>query len=321
MSEPLPDFSLLRPKTIDEATQALAQSPNARLLGGGTDLLVNMRRGLVANERLIDLTAISELQVISMDDAGLKIGAGVTIRALSENKAIADAYPAITAAALSIAGPNHREVATVGGNLCVDTRCLYYNQSEWWRAANDYCLKYGGEICHVAPNGNRCRAAYSGDLAPAFMVHNAEVVLSSSTDERQIPLHALYAEDGAAFLNLEPGEMISRILLPSSDATSLYDKVRVRRSTDFPLAGVAVAKRLVGDDVDLDLAITGTNSRPIRLDPAATLRTGDDVEDYLKSLSKRVQKAVSPQRTTTIAPHYRRLAAAALAVRLARKLL
>lgn len=320
MSEPLPDFALLRPDTIDDAVAGLASNPTARLCAGGTDLIVNMRRGLVETDCLIDLSGIKDLKTISIDKTGLRIGAGVVLRDLAQNSAISAAFPAITIAAQSIAGPNHREAATVGGNLCVDTRCLYYNQSHWWRKSNDFCLKYKGDTCHVAPKGNRCRAAYSGDLAPALMVLDAEIAIDGPTGPRQIPISDLFREDGADYLTLAAAEIITAIFVPTTKAKSVYDKIRVRSSMDFPLAGVAVAGWAEGKDQHFTLALTGTNSMPLKLSPEP-LRAGDDADAYFADLSKQVQKAVSPQRTSTIAPHYRRRSAAALAVRLARGLL
>lgn len=320
MSEPLPDFTVMRPNSVDEAILALATNPSARLCAGGTDLIVNMRRGLVQTECLIDLSAVSDLKTIFIDDTGIWIGAGVILRDLAKNKAIAAAFPAINMAALAIAGPNHRETATVGGNLCVDTRCLYYNQSHWWRKSNNFCLKYHGVTCHVAPKGNRCRAAYSGDLAPALMVLNALVSISGVSGQRQIPVAELFQEDGADYLTIAPDEIITAVFVPATKAASTYEKIRVRSAMDFPLAGVAVSSWRTGSDRHFKLALTGTNSMPLALTPEP-LTSKQDAEAYFSDLSKQVQKAVSPQRTSTIAPHYRRLSAAALAVRLARGML
>ncbi len=169
-NEATPDFTLARPGTLAEAVAALTADPTARPFAGGTDLIVNLRRGLVEATTLVDLGGIAAMQGISADDSGLTIGAGVSLRELADHAAMRGPYRAIGQAALAVAGPTHREVATLGGNLCLDTRCLYYNQSHWWRQSNGYCLKYRGDICHVAPKGNRCRAAFSGDLAPALLV-------------------------------------------------------------------------------------------------------------------------------------------------------
>jgi 4-hydroxybenzoyl-CoA reductase subunit beta len=222
---------------------------------------------------------------------------------------------------LSIAGPTHREAATIGGNLCLDTRCLYYNQSHWWRKSNQFCLKYKGEVCHVAPTKKLCRAAYSGDLAPALMVHRAEVEIAGPSGARHIALDALYREDGADHLMLDHDEIIVGIYLPSTQARSGYRKVRVRGSIDFPLAGVAIACENTGSASHrFNVAVTGTNSCPVLVDIEGTLGAADDAEAFFQALAKKVQKRVTPLRTTTIAANYRRLSIAAKAEDLAREL-
>ncbi len=317
MSNPLPDFTILRPATIDAAITGLADHPEARLCAGGSDLIVNMRHGLVETDTLIDLTGIDALQGIDAGPHGARIGAGVRLCDLLDNAEISQAWPAIHQAAAAIAGPTHREVATVGGNLCLDTRCLYYNQSHWWRKSNDFCLKYRGDICHVAPKGNRCRAAFCGDLAPALMVCGAEVELAGPTGTRRLPLAEFYREDGADPLTLQPGEILIAVQLPPAPPASAYAKVRVRGAIDFPLAGVAVAMRRTGDARHFTLAFTGTNSSPVMVEMPGTLGPDDDPDTYFTALEKLAQKTVSPQRTTTVQPHYRRLAVSALARRLA----
>jgi 4-hydroxybenzoyl-CoA reductase subunit beta len=321
MSEAMPDFRLERPETIDQAVVALNADPDARLCAGGTDLIVNMRRGLVGASTLIDLSRIADMKAIVSDAGGLRIGAGATLRELAQHPAIAASYAAISQAAGAVAGPSHREAATVGGNLCLDTRCFYYNQSHWWRKSNDFCLKYRGDICHVAPKGNRCRAAFCGDLAPALMVHAAEVEIAGPDGVRRIALADLYREDGADYLTIRHDEILVAVIVPPTDATSAYEKIRVRGAIDFPLAGVAVACTTTADAArHFRLAITGTNSKPVSIEIAGPLNPDADADSYFAGLGKLVQKGVSPQRTTTIAPHYRRLSVAALAVRVARAL-
>jgi 4-hydroxybenzoyl-CoA reductase subunit beta len=208
-------------------------------------------------------------------------------------------------------------MGTVGGNLCLDTRCIYYNQSEWWRRANAYCLKNGGDTCHVAPQGQRCHAAFTGDLAPALLVLGAEIDVLGECGVRRIPLSELYVEDGRAHLALADSELITAVHLPPDPAPSSYAKLRNRAAIDFPLAGVALALAVSGATIaSLRVALTGTNSRPFLLAGTEALvgrQIGDKLLDEVERL---VQKQVQPMRTTVTAANYRRVAAAALARRL-----
>ena len=317
MTAPLADFHLAQPGTVDEAVAACAKHPGSRYVAGGTDLLVNMRRGISSPDLLVDLSGIDELTAIATDAQGMTIGAGVTIAALARNTIVADKYRALAQAAAAIAGPAHRTMGTVGGNLCLDTRCIYYNQSEWWRSANAYCLKNRGEICHVAPQGQRCHAAYSGDLAPALLVLGAEIDIAGSQGQRRIPLGELYVEDGKAHLTLAEGELIVAVHLPAKPPATRYEKVRTRGAIDFPLAGVAVALTVKGKTIgSLRIALTGTNSRPFLLTGTDAF-AGQALDDkLLQAIDRAVQKQVQPMRTTLASANYRRLAAAALARRL-----
>ena len=308
------------PHSIEEAIAARAQNPGSRFLGGGTDLIVNMRRQIDTPNALIDLSRVDEMAEIVAKGDILRIGAGVTIASLAGDASIAP-YKAVVQAAEGIAGPGHRNMATVGGNLCQDTRCIYYNQSEWWRSANSFCLKHRGDTCHVAPQGQRCHAAYSGDLAPALLVFNPEIDIAAPKGCRRMPLADLFVEDGRAHLSLTEGELVVAVRLPAAPPPSAYAKVRVRGAIDFPLAGVAVALTSSGGKVgSLRIALTGTNSRPFLL--ADTDRfAGRAVNDkLLQEIDRLVQKQVQPMRTTTASSNYRRVAAAALARRLVAQL-
>ena len=317
MNVPLSEFRLAQPGTVKEAIAARLTHPGSRFIAGGTDLLVNMRRGISSPDLLVDLSGIEELTEFKTNERGVMIGAGVTIAALARNTAIGSQYRALAQAAEAIAGPGHRTMGTVGGNLCIDTRCIYYNQSEWWRNANAYCLKNCGDVCHVAPQGQRCHAAYSGDLAPALLVLGAEIDIVGAQGHRRIPLGELYVEDGKAHLALADGELIVAVHLPAKPPSSAYAKVRVRGAIDFPLAGVAVAFAASGNSVgSLRIALTGTNSRPFDLAGTDAFAGRSMDEKLLQEIDRLVQKQVQPMRTTIASANYRRVAAAALARRL-----
>ena len=321
MTSALPEFDLRRPQSVADAARLLADHPGARLLAGGTDLIPNLRRGIESPPLLVDVSALPGFGEIATDGGGITLGAGVTLARLAAAPEIARSHPVLAEAAAAIAGPGHRTVATIAGNLCLDTRCVYYNQSEWWRATNGYCLKRGGDTCHVAPQGHRCHAAFSGDLAPALLVLDAEVELASTHGTRRLPLAALYRDDGAAHLTLAHGELLTCVRVAATPQRSGYRKARVRGAMDFPLAGVACALDLDGGAIAaLKIALTGTNSNPFVL-----AGTGDFVgqpvgDELLARLAKLVQKQVSPMRSTVTASNYRRQVAATLAQRLLRDL-
>ena len=307
--EYMPSFDVLRPATLAEAVAMCAANDGARLLAGGTDIIPNIRRGIVEPVALIELAGVTELHDIeTVANGGLRIGAGVTLAVLQEDPRVAQAYPAIAKAAAEVAAAPHRNVATVGGNLCLDTRCVYYNQSEWWRNANDYCLKYRGEICHVAPKSKRCFASFSGDLAPALMVFGATVDIVGPKGTRSVALPEIYQDDGAAHLLLEADEILAAVNLPANDGwQSQYGKVRVRSAIDFPLAGIAMALKRDGDKLAaIKIAVTGLGSAPLVLegsDALAGARFDDALRDKIAGL---LPKQIQPMTSTFTPPGYRR---------------
>lgn len=314
-----PEFRLLRPATLAEAIQAYLLNDDARYLAGGTDLIVNMRRGIEQPRALIELNAIPEMRGIEQVDGSLRIGANTTLVELIENSHLVGAHAVLAKAASLVAGPTHREAATLGGNLCLDTRCIYYNQSEWWRSANDYCLKSRGEVCHVAPNTKQCFACYSGDVAPAALVLGAEVELSGPEGCRTIPLKDFYRDDGANHLSLRRGEILTALIVPAApNMRTGYEKVRVRGAMDFPLVGIAIALRRVEDRLrDLFVAVTGSNSRPLLVEGTSDL-TGGSLD--VAAMDKLLSRQIKPVRSTSVSYLYRRKAAANVARRLALRL-
>ena len=320
----LPEFELRRPASLAEAAALLGGEPAARLVAGGTDLLPNLRRGLERPRVLVDLSGLPGFDAVDDEaEGGATLGAGLTLAAIADDATIASRWPALVDAARAAAAPGHRTAATLGGNLCQDTRCVFYNQSEWWRASNDYCLKRGGDTCHVAPTGNRCHAAFSGDLAPVLLALGAQVEVLSARGARWQPMAQLYRDDGAAHLTLEPGELLARVRL-SAAAPGLvcaYRKARVRGGIDFPLAAVAVALKLEGGSIaSLAIALSGTNSHPLLLAGTQEL-AGLPVDDALVArVGKLVAQQVSPMRSTATPSNYRRQVATALVQRLLREL-
>jgi 4-hydroxybenzoyl-CoA reductase subunit beta len=314
----LPEFILLRPATLADAAR-LARQPHARVIAGGTGLIPNLRLGLDAPRTLVSLDALEELRRIDISERGWHIGAAVTLESISNLNQVP---AALREAARSVAGPGHRSAATLGGNICLDTRCVYYNQSELWRRSNGYCLKHGGDTCHVAPQGTKCRAAYSADLAPALLVLDAEVDLICKDGTRRLAaLEDLYRDDGARHLTLDPGELVAAVNLPPARGRSGYAKLRARGSIDFPLAGVAMAVSMKSSAIEeLRVALTGTNSRPFLVEGTQALAGAEPGEAAAAALAKLVQKQAGPMRTTLAAADYRRQGAMVLARRLLSRL-
>jgi len=332
----LPEFRVLHPATLDEALAARAEHPDSRPLGGGTDLVVNIRRGIVAPPVLIDMNRVRELREIKADARSLAIGASVTLSDLAAHADVIRHYPVVAQAAAFIAGPTHRNMGTVGGNLCLDTRCIYYNQSEWWRSANNHCLKTTGSICHVAPKSRGvCFATFSGDLAPALLTLHAEVDIAGPGGKRTIPLEKLYIGfarqdvpvtetqgDGKYYLSLRPGEIVTAVRARNTPGLrSAYDKIRIRRSIEYPVAGVAVALRREGDKLtDLRIGFTGTNPRPVLLAGTAELCGNGVDERVIRGLDALVRDQIMPMKTTFTPGHYRRRVAGVLARRMLTRL-
>jgi 4-hydroxybenzoyl-CoA reductase subunit beta len=332
----LPEFSMINPATLDEAIAARAAHPGSMPLGGGTDLVVNIRRGIVAPPVLIDMNGVRELHEIAADANTLEIGAAVRLSELAVHPAVVKHYPMVAQAAAHIAGPTQRNMGTVGGNICLDTRCIFYNQSEWWRDANNHCLKTTGTICHVAPKSRGvCFATYSGDLAPALLALDAEVDIAGLQGKRTIPLDKLYIGfarqdvpvtetqgDGKFYLSLRRGEIVAALRAKNTPGLrSAYDKIRIRRSIEYPVAGVAVAlKRDDGKLTDLRIAFTGTNPRPVLLAGTKELCGGPVGERVINGLDALVRDQIMPMKTTFTPGHYRRRVASVLARRLVERL-
>ncbi|BAE50825.1 4-hydroxybenzoyl-CoA reductase subunit beta [Paramagnetospirillum magneticum] len=312
----LPDFRTLRPASLSDAVAALAV-PGAEPLAGGTDLLPNLRRGLGKPETLVDLTGITGFAAISVGaDGTLRIGAGATLEAVAEDARVLASWPVLAQAASLVAGPSHRAAATLGGNLCQDTRCVFYNQSEWWRSGNGFCLKYEGDKCHVVVKSDRCYATYHGDVAPALMVLNASAEVVGPKGVRLVPVADLFVESGAAHLSLDHGEVLAALLVPPATGwTAAYSKVRVRDAIDFPLAGVAVALKRDGNAIaGLRVAMTGTNSAPLMV-PTDALWGRPWNDETAEALVQAVRKVSNVLKTTVAGVKYRRRVLLAVARR------
>jgi 4-hydroxybenzoyl-CoA reductase subunit beta len=243
-------------------------------------------------------------------DGGVEIGALTTLRAIERSDFLRQHYPVLTEAAATVASPVLRNMGTIGGNVCLDTRCLWYNQSLTWRKGCGFCIKKDGDLCHVAPGGTKCWAVFSGDTPPALLCLNAEIEIASASGTRRLPLRDFYTGLGENYRKLQPNELVTRVFLPAStaDYRGIYRKLRVRGSIDYPLAGVAVVmKRSNGHIADVRIGITAVNPAPLLVKGAGDLLTGEVVDEALAAaVGDLAAKTAKPLTTSALTPEYRR---------------
>ena len=277
----LPDFRYRAARTIQDAAAWLAEdSANTLLVAGGTDLLPNMKRRQQAPGTLIGLRGIGGFAEIH-NGSGFTVGAGITLSNLIADPRIRQSYQGLWQAAAQVATPHLRNMGTIGGNLCLDTRCTYYDQNYEWRKSIDFCMKKDGETCWVATASPKCLAVSSTDTAPMLQALGASVTLLSAGGQRVLSLSDFFANDGMHYLTKRPDEILTSIALPPSDGwRSSYWKLRRRGAFDFPVAAAAVAARLDGARViDVRIVLGAVASRPLDADRAATLLKGEVLTD------------------------------------------
>ena len=280
----LPRFTLVEPRTVADAVRARADAgPDAMYVAGGTDLWPNMKRRQQTPRTVIALSRIPELaQVSGSPRDGLTIGAGVSLAALASHADVLRHYPAVAHAAAQVSTPTLRHMGTIGGNLLLDTRCNYYDQTEEWRRAIDYCMKKDGAICWVATSSPRCWAVQSSDGVPVAVALGAEVTLASASGERRIRAADLYANDGIAYLTKQPDELLTTYHLPPVNGwRASYVKLRRRGSFDFPVLGVAAfVRRAAGGEVkEARIVLGAVASHPQDVPEAAAALIGAPLSD------------------------------------------
>lgn len=275
----LPSFTYLAPETVADAVRRIGDAgAGGMLVAGGTDLYPNMKRRQFEPKVLVGLRGIRDLRVIAGDrQRGMTIGAGVTLSELAAHPEIRGGYRALALAAGAVSTPPLRNMGTLGGNLCVDTRCNYYNQTFHWRKSIGFCMKKDGDICLVAPGSHRCWAISSTDTAPVAIALGAQVRLVGPGGERLVPAIALYRDDGMEYLTKAPEEILTEMILPPADGwRTTYWKLRRRGSFDFPILGVAAALRSAPDGTveDARIVLGAVASHPVVAGEAAALLRG-----------------------------------------------
>lgn len=308
----LPPFRYLTPKSLTEAAHMLTgEGERAMLVAGGTDLYPNMKRRQFTPPVVIGLHGIAKLkQLAGTPEQGLRIGSMVTLTTLAEHPMIQQFYPALATAAGSISTPQLRNMGTIGGNLLLDTRCNYYDQTEFWRHSIGYCMKKEGDICLVAPGSPRCWAISSADSAPVLVSLNAQVRLVSERGERVIAVRELFRDDGMRPYTKAEDEILTEVLLPPADGwQSVYMKLRRRGSFDFPILGVAAALRIAEDQTvqDARLVLGAVASHPVEVPEATALLVGQRLTpDLISNVATMAAKRAKPLDNADLTINYRK---------------
>jgi len=308
----LPEFRLLRPQKLSEAVSMLAaHGDQVKVIAGGTDLLPSMKQKLFTPPYVLDLRGVSEMRGIREEaDGSASIGALSTLSQIEHSPLVRRDFPVLFAAVRTVASPVLRNMGTLGGNICLDTRCLWYNQSLLWRKSCGFCIKKDGDLCHVAPASKTCWAAFSGDSPPALLCLGAELEIAGPEGMRRVPLAEFYVNDGIVRLHLAPDEIVSRVYLPASSRgwRGSYQKLRVRGSIDYPLAGVAVAlKTKSGCIEDARMAITAVNPAPHLVKDVDAQLIGSSVsEELAEQIGEQAARTAKPLTTSALTPEYRR---------------
>ena len=308
----LPPFRYLAPITIEQAAAMLVrEGEQAMLVAGGTDLYPNMKRRQFTPPVLIGLRGIAALKSIDgSPEQGMRIGAGVTLTTLAEHPLIQQHYPALATAAAAVSTPQLRNAGTIGGNVLLDTRCNYYNQTEFWRHSIGYCMKKDGDICLVAPGSPRCWAISSADTAPVLVTLDAQVRLVSVRGERVIPVRQLFQDDGMHPYTKAADEILTEILLPPADGwRSAYIKLRRRGSFDFPILGVAAALRLAADGsvANARLTLGAVASHPVEVHDAVARLVGQHpTPQLLEEVASLAAKRAKPLDNADLTINYRK---------------
>jgi 4-hydroxybenzoyl-CoA reductase subunit beta len=310
----LPQFSYMEPESLKEAAEFLKEKGSAsRIVGGGTDVLPSMKQRIYTPDYIVSLEAITELRQIEFNEnSDARIGPSVKLCSLASNLEIQKRFPILAQAARAVGSPQLREMGTLGGNICLDTRCTYYNQSDTWRGCKPVCLKMGGKVCNAIGSGKKCFAVFSGDLAPALIALDARVVLLSAGKERTIPLDDLYSGDGTKPLTIRSDEILIRVKIPgqSNGALGTYLKYRIRKSIDYPLASVATILSIDGRDKicrEACVVIGAVGSRPLKIKGIDALLKGKKLNDSLiEEASQLAFKAARPIQNTAGSPTHRK---------------
>lgn len=298
----LPEFDFLRPGSVEEVVALMSElGDRCKVVAGGTDLLPNMKHGLFTPEVVIGLSELDELRGIErQEDGRVRIGAMTTLTACEQDPLLRRLAPGLAQAAAAVAGPSQRNMGTLGGNVCLDTRCVWYNQTHFWRKALGYCLKKDGTVCHVVSGGNRCVAAASNDTGTMLVALDAELIIQSKDGERRVAIRDFYQPNGTYNLRLDACELLTAIVLPRLPPRhhSGYVKLRPRRSIDFPKLSVAATYSLDEDGAmeSAELVLSAIAAVPRRIRGTDELARGHapSAPDFLQAVGDLAYQRIKP---------------------------
>jgi 4-hydroxybenzoyl-CoA reductase subunit beta len=308
----LHEFRYHRPGSLDEAVALLREHQGDVMpIAGGTDLMPNMKHRLFTPGHVVSLTGAPELRGIDIRDGELVIGAGETLSTLAADARVRRHAPSLARAAGLVAGPQLRNMGTIGGNICLDTRCTYYNQTFFWRQALGFCLKKDGHTCHVTKVGRKCVAAHSADSPPVLMTLNASVDLVSGDGERTVSVEDMFVADGIWNTVRRPDEILARVRIPRSSAglRTGFEKLRQRNAIDFPLLNVAIAAHIdAGEEIgSIKVVVSALGSRPRAISGLDQIAVGRRLaDDVIDAVAERAHQQCHPLTNITVDADWRR---------------
>ncbi len=297
----------MEPKSVEEACAILSGDPAAKVLAGGTDLLVNMKHRVEVPSVVVNIKRIPGLDFIAQDNGTLRIGALTPLKKIYSTPLVREKVPALAQAASSVGSYHHQSMGTVGGNICQQSRCMYFNQSQWWRSARPTCYKAGGEICHVVNKKEVCYSGYCGDVTPALLVLNALVILETKGKAREVRLETLFSGDGKAPLAIKKGEILTEVIIPEEamNGFSTYIKFCNRGSIDFPIVGHAFWAS--AERKEYRVSFTAVDKKPLRAPNVEDSMRGKDLNaKVVEEASRIAPNEAKPVKNSVYSPSYKR---------------
>jgi 4-hydroxybenzoyl-CoA reductase subunit beta len=303
----LPKFEYIEPQDVKEAVSILQNEPAAKILAGGTDLLVNMKHRVERPSVLVNIKHLSDLNDVRHNNGDIRIGALTPLKKLYTTALVMENLPGLAQAASSVGSYHHQVMGTLGGNICQQNRCKFFNQSQWWRSSRPTCYKAGGEICHVVNKKEICYSSYCGDMAAVLLVMNATILLTGPGGSRELSVQDFFSADGKAPLSLNTGEILTEIIIPaeSVEGISIYKKFANRDSIDFPIVGTALW--VSEKKKEYRVAFTAVDRKPLRAQKVeAFLKGKTPDQNAIKEASDLAVREAKPLKTSVYTPSHKR---------------